>query len=75
MTSVLIILFLSNLLTFYTVDIEAQQIRLIVSAAEDPVQNSTFSSHQIVQIIIDDPLTRDPDTNTDGLVVKGQQMQ
>lgn len=69
------ILFLSNLLTFYTVDVEAQQIRLIVSAAENPVQNNIFLSPQTVQIIIDDPLTRDPDTNTDGLVVKGQQMQ
>lgn len=36
------ILFLSNILTFYTVDVEAQQIRLIVSAAEDPVQNNIF---------------------------------
>ncbi|MEM2760907.1 MAG: hypothetical protein QXW73_09000, partial [Nitrososphaerales archaeon] len=30
---------------------------------------------QIVQIVIDDPNARNPDTNTGGLIVKGQQMQ
>lgn len=74
--SILIVLLLSNPMTFYTIkDADAQQVQLIVSAAQDPAQNNTFFGPQIVQIVIDDPGARDPDKSTSGLLVKGQQMQ
>lgn len=74
-TSVLFTILLSNPLTFYTVDVNAQQVSLIVSAAQDPAQNNTFFGPQIIQIVIDDPNARDSDANTGGLVVKGEQTQ
>ncbi|MGH9909829.1 MAG: hypothetical protein ACRD32_04245, partial [Nitrososphaerales archaeon] len=74
--SILIVLLLSNPMTFYTVkDADAQQTQLIVSAAQDAAQNNTFFGPQIVQIVIDDPGARDIDKSTGGLLVKGQQMQ
>lgn len=72
----IIVLLLSNPMTFYTIkDADAQQAQLIVSAAQDPAQNNTFFGPQIVQIVIDDPGARDFDKSTGGLLVKGQQMQ
>jgi hypothetical protein len=52
-------------------DADAQSVRLVVSAAQDPAQQSHFFGAQIVQIVIDDPGARDPDKSTSGLIVKG----
>lgn len=75
-TIAILLVFLSvNPLPFYAVDVHAQQVTIIVSAAQDPGQNNTFFGPQIVQMIIDDPGARNPDTSTGGLVVMGQSMQ
>jgi len=73
--SILSLLLLSNPSVFYAPEVNAQSVTLFVSAAEDPGQNKTFFGPQIVQITIDDPGARDSDSNTGGLVVKGEQMQ
>ncbi|MEM2761146.1 MAG: hypothetical protein QXW73_10210, partial [Nitrososphaerales archaeon] len=45
-----LILLLSNPLFYDIRDINAQQVQLIVSAAQDPGQNNIFFGPQIVQI-------------------------
>ena len=73
--SLMVVLLLSNPSTFYTVDVDAQQVRLSVSVAEDTDQNNTFFGPQIVQIVIDDSSATNADTNTGSLIVQGQSMQ
>lgn len=71
--SVLIFLIASTPLTLQNLSIKdanAQSVKLIISAAQDPAQNNHFFGPQIVQIVIDDPGARDPDESTSGLFVK-----
>ena len=72
---ILVISFLSHPMILYPVSVDAQQVSLIVSAAEDPEQNNTFFGPQIVQIVINDINAKDSDTNTGSLTVKGKSMQ
>ncbi len=53
----------------------AQGVTLRVSAAQDPAQQNHFFGPQIVQITIDDPGARNPDSSTSGLSVKGESME
>ena len=76
--TIVIVLLVSNPVTFQnflTEEAHAQSVKLIVSAAQDPAQQNHFFGPQIVQIIIDDPGARDPDTSTSGLSVRGMPMQ
>jgi hypothetical protein len=69
---VTILLLISNPLPLQNSDKAfAQSVKLIVSAAQDPAQQNHFFGPQIVQITIDDPGARDPDTSTSGLFVRG----
>lgn len=68
-SSVLLAILLTSIPLPY--DVQAQSLRLIVSAAQNPEFNNHFFGPQIVQVIIDDPGARDPDRSTAGLQVKG----
>jgi len=76
--TIVIVLLVSNPVTlqnFLTEEAHAQSVKLIVSAAQDPSLQNHFFGPQIVQIIIDDPGARNPDTSTSGLSVRGMPMQ
>jgi len=76
--TLLTVLLVSNPITFQNFPVDkayAQSTKLIVSAAQDPAQQNHFFGPQIVQITIDDPGARNPDTSTGALTVKGMPTQ
>lgn len=69
-----LLLLVANPALYLINDAGAQTAQLIVSAAQDPLQNNHFFGPQIVQIVVDDASARDSDTSTSGLSVNGASM-